>query len=132
MTLFIDTSAFYALLDADDAKHEQAAKAWSKWLREGEDFATSNYVMVEIWSLLQSRLGIDAVRVFQQDLLPVVHIEWLDRAMHEVAARVVVASERQAVSLVDRTSFEVMRERGIESAFTFDRHFRDEGFTVAP
>jgi predicted nucleic acid-binding protein len=33
---------------------------------------------------------------------------------------------------VDCTSFEMMRELGIHNAFTFDRHFAEQGFTCLP
>jgi predicted nucleic acid-binding protein len=132
MTLFVDTTAFYALLDADDASHAQAARAWIDWLEQGETFLTTNYILIESWSLLQRRLGLEAVRAFNDDLLPIVEVEWVGSATHELAARVVLASGRRPVSLVDRTSFEVMRQLGVRSAFTFDRHFADEGFDCLP
>jgi predicted nucleic acid-binding protein len=132
MISFVDTTAFYALLDEDDAEHEIAARAWLQWLQQGQLFVTSSYIVVECWSLLQSRLGLKAVRVFQEELLPVVQVEWVNQATHDVATRIVLASGKRAVSLVDRVSFEVMRQRGIQAAFSFDKHFSDEGFTVLP
>jgi predicted nucleic acid-binding protein len=34
MTVFIDTSAFYALLDRDDANHARAKKVWTELLED--------------------------------------------------------------------------------------------------
>jgi predicted nucleic acid-binding protein len=39
---------------------------------------------------------------------------------------------RRRTSLVDWVSFEVMRRRGIETAFAFDRDFATAGFAVVP
>ncbi len=36
------------------------------------------------------------------------------------------------LSLCDAASFIVMRERGVTTAFTFDRHFADAGFELLP
>ncbi|MGE5601769.1 MAG: type II toxin-antitoxin system VapC family toxin [Nitrososphaerales archaeon] len=132
MTLFVDTSAFYALLDEDDAKHKQAAEGWLQWLKQGQTFVTSNYIVIECWNLLQARLGLEAVRVFHEELLPVVYVEWVSQALHEIVVRVVLASGKRGISLVDRISFELMRQRGMKAAFSFDEHFADEGFTILP
>lgn len=41
-----------------------------------------------------------------------------------------LSSGRKALSLVDATSFVVMREEAITHAFAFDRHFREPGFKL--
>jgi predicted nucleic acid-binding protein len=43
-----------------------------------------------------------------------------------------LTSARRRLSLVDCTSFEVMRRLGITSAFAIDRHFVEQGFEVLP
>lgn len=43
-----------------------------------------------------------------------------------------LATPRSKISLVDRVSFEVMRARGINEAFAFDRDFAAAGFVVHP
>jgi predicted nucleic acid-binding protein len=42
-----------------------------------------------------------------------------------------VAGQRD-LSLVDFVSFELMRREGIRTAFTFDRHFAEQGFECVP
>jgi predicted nucleic acid-binding protein len=55
-------------------------------------------------------------------------IEWVDRALHESALRAMKRTRRRKVSFVDQVSFLVMRSRGIDEVFSFDRDFRREGF----
>ncbi|HUG64660.1 MAG TPA: hypothetical protein VMK83_05530 [Gaiellaceae bacterium] len=43
-----------------------------------------------------------------------------------------LAASTGHLSLVDARSFEVMRTRGITSAFTLDQHFADAGFDLIP
>jgi predicted nucleic acid-binding protein len=129
---FVDTSAFYALLDGDDAEHSRALKVW-----EGEPpgeggLVTTNYVVLESMALLQSRLGMPAVRVFQDAILPLVRMEWIDEVLHAQAVSAFLSTDRRGLSLVDLSSFETMRRLGIRSAFTFDRHFRQYGFETRP
>jgi len=42
MRIFIDTSAFYALLDRDDAYHPRAKRAWTDLLKAEHALVTSN------------------------------------------------------------------------------------------
>lgn len=128
MSVFVDTSAFYALLDRDDANHRLAAEAWTALLESGEALATSNYVVVETTALVQHRLGMAAVSSLARELLPVVSVEWVTELDHREAAAALLAAGRRQVSLVDSVSFVLMRRLGTESAFTFDPHFESEGF----
>jgi len=130
--IFVDTSAFYALLDGDDAGHSRALKVWEGKPPGEGDLATTNYVVLETMALLQSRLGMPAVRVFRDAILPLARIEWIDEVVHAQAVAAFIAADRRGLSLVDLSSFETMRRLGIRSAFTFDRHFRQYGFQTVP
>jgi predicted nucleic acid-binding protein len=89
-------------------------------------------VLVEATALVQARLGAAAVRELHTDLLAPVQVVWVDASVHQVAVAALIASAGPGVSLVDRVSFEVMRRRGIDAAFTFDRHYVEEGFATVP
>jgi len=128
VSVFVDTSALYALLDRDDANHRPAAEAWAALLESHEPLSTSNYVVVETTALVQHRLGLPAVAALTRELLPVVSVEWVSEADHREAAAALLAAGRRRVSLVDTVSFVLMRRLGAESAFTFDPHFEGEGF----
>jgi uncharacterized protein len=132
INMFVDTSAFYALLDADDAYHEKAASAWQEIMASDEDAITTNYVLVETFALVQSRMGMEAVRGFQDEIVPVLRIEFVTPEMHRLGIAALLGASKRSLSLVDCVSFEVMRERGLRSAFTFDAHFREYGFITVP
>ena len=57
MSTFVDTSALYAVLDADDERHTAAGAQWDRLLAGREALHTTNYVLVETTALLQSRIG---------------------------------------------------------------------------
>ena len=132
MRLFIDTSVLYALLDGDDTNHAKAKKAWSKIIQPENTVVTSNYVLVETFTLVQSRLGLEAARGFQEDLVPILHVEFVTSAIHRLGVAALLSASRRGLSLVDCVSFEVMRDLGIKTAFAFDAHFREQGFEVIP
>ena len=130
MTCFVDTSAVYAVLDGDDANHADAANQFAAM--RGEELVTHNYVLVETAALLQRRLGLDVLRRFVVDVVPVLRVVWVDEDLHARAATDVMTSGRRRVSLVDRVSFAVMRRHGVAVAFAFDDDFRGEGFVLVP
>lgn len=131
-SIFIDTSAFLAVLDADDDHHAPAKNAWGEILASGSLLVTSNYILVETFALVQNRLGLQAIRVFQEDIVPLLAIRWVDATIHAAATSALLAANRKKLSLVDCVSFEVMRHAAIRCAFTFDRHFQEQGFDCVP
>ena len=132
MSLFIDTAAFLAVLNVDDRFHVLARQAWDELLFSDAILFTSNYVLLETTALLQHRFGMEAVRLFQNDVLPVVEAVWVDEVIHAQALSALLVANRRRLSLVDCCSFELMHRLGLESAFTFDPHFREQGFRVVP
>lgn len=132
MTTFVDTSALYAVLDGDDEAHPAAAQAWERILRDGEHLLTSNYIVVESFALIQARLGMEALRAFHDEVLPVIEVKWVGGEDHDSAAQAVLAADRRRLSLVDCTSFQLMRRLGLRRAFAFDRHFQEQGFETLP
>jgi predicted nucleic acid-binding protein len=129
MTTFVDTSAFYALVDRGEDYHTAALRHLESLKRHQADLVTSNYVVLETCALLQSRLGLEAVRTFQNEILQVVEIHWITEATHLASMAALLAARRRKLSLVDCTSFQIMRDLRIGNAFAFDRHFAEEGFS---
>ncbi len=128
---FVDTSAIYALLDRSDNNHAQAQAIWFELLDQNRVMFTSNYVIVESCALAQNRLGLEAVRAIHDKLLPVIEKRWIDEGLHAIAIAALLAASRRKLSLVDCSSFAVMRQASASSAFAFDRHFEEEGFQIS-
>lgn len=130
---FVDTSALYALLDRDDACHGRAAKIWNRLLQDSRPLKCSNYVLIETVALVQRRLGMEALRALAEDLIPVLEVIWVQPDQHQTALEEVFRQGRRNLSLVDCTSFVLMKDAEIKHAFCFDRHFEEEGFdTLSP
>lgn len=128
MAVFVDTSALFAVLDADDANHASAGRIWRKLLDEPEEMVCSNYILIELFALLQRRLGLEAVRTFHSDVVGVLQVRWVDEALHAAGVAALLTAGRRQLSLVDCVSFELMRRLGLTSAFAFDEDFADQGF----
>ena len=120
------------MFDADDEEHPRAREVW-EGLVSGEDLlSTSNYVLVETLALLQSRLGIEAVRAFHDAVAPLLRVLWVDRGVHGEAAAAVLTEGRRRLCLVDCSSFVLMRRHGLDTAFAFDDHFPEQGLATVP
>lgn len=132
MSIFVDTSAFLAVLNADDRFHAAAAQTWQDLLISGEQPVCNNYILVETYALLQNRFGMRAVRLFQNDVIPVLLVRWVDEEAHNRAVSAVLVAGERRLSLVDCSAFETMRQLGIQRAFTLDKDFKDYGFDVFP
>lgn len=130
MIIFVDTSAILALINERDRDHESAQIAWEGFSQLGEILVSNNYVLVESLALLQNRLCMDAVALFQTDIVPCLQVEWVDAEQHTNAVNNVISANRRNLSLVDCASFETMRRLGIRVVFAFDPHFAEQGFDV--
>lgn len=126
--VFVDTSAILALLVPTDRAHTRARKSFERLGAARASLITSSYVMVETYALLQRRLGLDAVRAFREEFAPLLDVVWITEETHERALDELL-SRPSALSLVDASSFVLMRSEGIHRAFAFDRQ-EAEGFRL--
>lgn len=131
MTVFVDTSAFYAVLSRTDENHERAVSDWTRLIDDDSiRLCTSNYVVVEACALIRNRLGDEALRRFLDSLLPLVMIFWVDQATHALATTEMLAHGINGPSLVDCASFAAVRNNGVRNALAYDKHFASEGFAL--
>jgi predicted nucleic acid-binding protein len=132
VTVFVDTSGFYAVLDRDDTNHPKAKQVWTALLSEPAALVTNNYVLLETAALLQHRIGLAAVRAFHEEVVPLLQVHWVTEEQHRSGMEAVLSAARKKLSLVDCVSFQIMRQYGVRQAFCFDSHFGEQGFTTKP
>jgi uncharacterized protein len=120
-----DSSGVLALLDADDADHARADRVARRLAAERRPSLITNYIEAEAHTLLRSKLGRSVAR------------EWLLRGglpilrtspdEEEHAREIIAQHDDKDYSFSDALSFAFMLARGVRTAFTFDRHFRQFG-----
>ena len=137
MSIFVDTSVWYAAADLGDGGNARARQ----FLATDEPLLTSDHVLLETLALLRTRINDDAARRFWEGLRSgIATIEIVSAADLEAAWQIGESYADQRFSLVDCTSFAVMRRLGIERAASFDHHFaifrfgpkRRHAFTMLP
>jgi predicted nucleic acid-binding protein len=132
VSLFVDTSALYALFDRDDSGHGAAAATWTDLLSGTRPLVTSNYVLVETAALLQRRLGLAAVHDLDDRILPLLVVRWITEDLHRRAMARLRRTDRRELSLVDCSSFLLMEAEAIRDAFALDLDFSAAGFRLVP
>lgn len=85
-----------------------AIHALRRLTNEGHTLLTHNYVLVESAAVLQRRLGMGSALSFLTDSQRFL-IHWIDQRDHEEAVTLFRKRNRRNLSLVDCTSFVVMK-----------------------
>ena len=96
MIVFVDTSAFYAVLDQDDINHKRAKNAWTDLLAGDARLLTNNYVLLETGALVQKRLGPAALRLFYQDVVPLLAVDWISQQRHQAGVEALLGKTHAA------------------------------------
>jgi predicted nucleic acid-binding protein len=130
--IFVDTSAFLAIVNVTDPFHESAMQTWQDLIQNQRTLLCNNYVLLESIALIQRRVDLQAVSILHNDIIPFMEIEWIDETLHNAIINQALTSKRRQISLVDYSSFDTMRRQDVSLVFTFDNHFRQQGFTVIP
>lgn len=120
MSLFVDTSVWYAAADKSEVGNSRAKSV----LSSGEPLVTTDHILVETWTLIRHRLGRRAAERFWEGLRSgVALVETVGAADLDSAWEIGKSYRDQDFSIVDRTSFAVMRRLGIDRAASLDDHF---------
>ena len=127
-TVFVDSSGFYAFLDGKDAFHETARECFLRARDDSWNLITTSYVVHESWSLIQARLGWEALDAWRDNLVPLCEVVWVDSRLHALGEARCRQARSRRLSLTDCVSIESMRERGIREFIGEDEHLAREGF----
>lgn len=132
--LFLDAGYVIALEASDDQNHKAASQHWRKLLKSPPLLLTTSYVFDEVVTFFNSRGRHEkAVEVgsnlIQTDSIELIHV---DEALFYEGWEYFQKHKDKTYSLTDCISFVVMKQRGIKTALTFDRHFTQAGFEKLP
>jgi len=122
---FVDTSAFYALLDAEDPHHRKSVGLFTQLGQSRTRLLTSNHVLFETYSLVLNRLGRRLAHAWLKKFA--IHVERATAQDEERAVQIVLRYRDKDFSLVDASSFALMERLGLRLAAAYDPHFRQYG-----
>jgi predicted nucleic acid-binding protein len=129
--IFVDTGAWYALVDKKDPDHSAAAVFFKN---NKIPLMTTNFIFDEIVTLLRRRLGWSiasnfGTRMKDSRLTTLLAVR---RENEERAWEIFLKFKDQDFSYTDCTSFAVMEALKVDAAFSFDQHFLTMNFQVFP
>jgi len=128
--VFIDSSAFFALIARQDMFHRESVALFSRAQSERWELLTTNATVFECHALLlnRSRPGrqnaITFLDLIERDEY---RIERVGRRDEQQAIQLVRAHQHKTYSLCDALSFAVMGRLGVVDAIAFDEDFQSYG-----
>ena len=132
--IFVDSSAWIALANANDSHHHEAASAYTGILKNYKHLAISNLVVAETYIVLLRELGHNVAIEFLKRIKasPRILKIWSNENIEMEAEQILSKYSDQDFSYTDAVSFAIMNGRRIKRAFSFDRHFVVAGFANLP
>jgi predicted nucleic acid-binding protein len=135
--IFVDTSAFLALVNEKDTNHTDAIHFLEK-IKDGRikirKIITSDYIIDETLTRIRYSVGHQEAVEWGKDILASNVVERLEVGieMFELAWELFQTYDDKKLSFTDCTSFAIMKKKGIEKAFSFDEDFERIGFIQLP
>ena len=135
-SLFVDTSGWAYLVDRSTPLHNDVTQLYQKALTQQRLLVTTNYVLAELVALLTSRSRISRQQIvmFIDALKAAPHVEiiHIDTALDGESWKLLKARIDKEWSLVDASSFVIMKRYQMTEALTTDHHFTQAGFVKLP
>lgn len=135
--IFVDTSAWDAIVDSGDSNHE-LARLFQNEIAGRYRLVVTNYILDELYTLLLMNVGyLRTVRFKEQlDILieeKLLRVIWVTPKISTDAWHIFEQFNKDKEwSYTDCVSYVVMKDLNIGEAFAFDHHFEQMGFVRRP
>jgi predicted nucleic acid-binding protein len=131
--ILVDTSGWASFFVRTEPHFDAAKRVLAGLRTEGGTAITTNYILAELVALLSSRVKVTRPRLIEivetirsTTWVQMVHID----ADADIAAWKLLRSHAdKSWSLVDCSTFALMRAESVSAALTTDHHFEQAGFT---
>ena len=131
---FLDAAFVIALETTDDQNHDSAHEFWRKFQLSPTPLITTSFVLDEIATFFNSRDRHDKAIQDVENFLKsdAVELIYVDEALFLSGWEYFQKHADKKYSLTDCISFVVMKNRKMNKALTFDKHFAQAGFEKLP
>ena len=130
--VFVDTSAWLALINKSDTFHVKAKNIRDILLRDNIQFIVTDYVIVEVAnSLSQIPWRPSAIQLINSiQLSENIRVVEINKEIYNEAWGLYSNRTDKEWGLTDCASFVVMKRYAITVAFTNDHHFEQMGYNI--
>lgn len=130
MKVFVDTGAFCALTVPSDRWHHDALRILALLRETNAQVFTSNFVLAELYTLLNSRAGRHiAVSFMDRNEKSGITVLRVTEQIEDDAKKLFRKLDMPRLSYFDCTSFALVNTHGLDHVFSFDAHFSMFRFT---
>lgn len=136
--IFVDTSAWIAVVLAKDLCHESAVKTFDKLISSFTPVVTTDFVISETYTYLRYHTNNFKNLLELENILSeaeadrLLALKWTRPETFQEARKIFFKYTDQSFSFVDCISFATTRSLKIKKIFTFDKDFSIMGFHVIP
>ncbi len=129
--VFVDTAAWIALINVDDAFHQQAKRVRINLQQQKLKLVTTDFVLLEVADALAlPKIRFQTIRFINRlKNLEGLQILPISQSLFDAGWELYSQRLDKDWGLTDCISFVIMQREGITLAFTCDRHFEQAGFT---
>jgi len=132
--IFVDTSAWIAIINPRDKYHLAAKEFYGDVLAQKRRLLISNLIVSETYTNLVWKLGhhkaISFLNIIEQSSS--VQCVWSSEELEAQARGILRRYDGQDFSYTDAVSFALMKQQNLTEAFAFDHHFAVAGFVQLP
>jgi predicted nucleic acid-binding protein len=120
--VFVDSNYFIALFNISDTLHAEALALAESMVNKNIVLYVSNYIMLEVLTVLSQRVGREAARVASDNLVDSEQIRavHITEELHSRSLEIFRTTDSKNVSLVDCSILAVLNYVGIKQLLTFD------------
>jgi uncharacterized protein len=131
---FVDSGYWIALENVDDQNHSRAFSHWQELVTNIPQLVTTSYIFDEVITFFNSRRNHAKAVELGHTLLTSSFIElvYVDETLFKEAWGYFQKHEDKRYSLTDCVSFVIMSKQNLDTALTFDKHFRQAGYQTLP
>ena len=132
-SIFVDTSAWFALLNKKDKEHAKIKEIYQALLENNNTLIISNQVLGETFTLLRYRvknneLPFKFIELINKSIL--IKKVFVEEKIGKEALKILENYKDQKFSYVDATSFALMDKLELKYALSLDIHFAAAGFII--
>jgi len=131
-SVFLDSSAWLAVVDPDDPNHEKAREYFRLMLERGARAITNNIVIDQTLQTLRSKFGTDLSRRFleiidESTLSVNLRVDWISRRVRRSVIQQFLKSSKNELTLDHFYIYESLKRKKADFVFSFDpavKHFK--------
>lgn len=128
MKVFIDTSAFVALLVDKETDHKIVAKKYYEYRQKRAILFTSDYILDELFTRLLYFKQVDIKKYIQKLKESIsegeITVLRVDEALFEKALEAFLKFSDHEISFTDATSYSLLKDFSLDEIFTLDDDFK--------